>query len=166
LQPKPRPIRRRRSSLYGAYRLLLTVAVFMAAVGLVFPLVFKPSVEPPDNLTTGNPLSIHVLVANQNMTPITDVEYTCEVSKLTQPDGTAIAGANTLVRSTILKIPGREALREPCETTYVAGGPIQAAEYKVTISYRMYPWPTNRTAVYYVVAHVAGSGRVTGWTVK
>ena len=145
--------------------MLLTLGVLFVTVVLIFPLVFEPVVQLRAESPSGNPFSIQLLVANQNMTPVTDVEYTCEVSTLTKPGGAEVTGAGVLIRGTIRTIPGRRAIAEPCETAFVEG-PVQTAEFKVTISYRMYPLPKHRTSVHYVAAQVDRNGRVTGWRVK
>jgi len=165
LRPAPRGLPSRRSRLRGVYRLLLVVAVLFVAVGLVFPLVFEPSVQLADPSRAGPSSTIQLLVANQNMTPITAVEYSCEHSKLIQANGAAANGAKVLIRGRISRISGRQAILEPCETAPVEGAPVEAAEFTVTISYRMYPWPSRRTSVFHVVAQVNQNGRVTGWKV-
>ena len=164
LESGRRDPRRGRSRLRAAYRLLLFIAVFMVAVVLVFPLVVRPAVQPPTRSPFGNPIS--VLVANQNMMPITDVEYSCEVSHLTQANGAALTGQNVLIRGTIRRIPGRQAITELCEIGSDAEARIQAAEFKITVSYRMYPWPARHTSVYYLGSQMDQNGRPAEWKVR
>jgi hypothetical protein len=42
-------------------------------------------------------------------------------------------------------------------------GPVKAAEYTLTLTYRAYPWPQLRTGVYRFAAQIDGTGHVTGW---
>jgi hypothetical protein len=104
-----------------------------------------------------------VQISNQNVTPLTDVEYSCEVSKLTLANGSAVTDAKVLVRGAIPKIQGRQAIRARCETAYIVNAPLKAAEYKLTLTYRTYPRPQHRTSVYRVAAQMNGNGQVTGW---
>jgi len=139
----------------------------MALVFVIFvfisPLVFQPGIELPSNLQLGSPFSMQVRVANQNVTPLTDVEYSCEVSTLTLASGAEVTDARVLIRGTIRKIGGRQAVAEPCETAYVPNAPVKTAEYKLTLTYRMYPWPQRRTAIYHIAAEIESNGRVSGW---
>ncbi len=152
-----------RSRFHGPYRLMLSMAVLFVTVVFIFPITFKPGVEPPTDLQFGTPFSMAVQISNQNVTPLTDVEYSCEVSKLTLANGSAVTDAKVLVRGTIRKIQGRQAIRARCETAYIVNAPLKAAEYKLTLTYRTYPWPQHRTSVYRVAAQINGNGQVTGW---
>ena len=152
-----------RSRFHGPYRLMLSMAVLFVTVVFIFPITFKPGVEPPTDLQFGTPFSMAVQISNQNVTPLTDVEYSCEVSKLTMANGSAVTDAKVLVRGAIRKIQGRQAIRARCETAYIVNAPLKAAEYKLTLTYRTYPWPQHRTSVYRVAAQINGNGQVTGW---
>ncbi len=152
-----------RSRFHGPYRLMLSMAVLFVTVVFIFPITFKPGVEPPTELQFGTPFSMAVQISNQNVTPLTDVEYSCEVSKLTMANGSAVTDAKVLVRGAIRKIQGRQAIRARCETAYIVNAPLKAAEYKLTLTYRTYPWPQHRTSVYRVAAQINGNGQVTGW---
>ena len=151
------------SRFRGPYRVLLGIALLFVAVVFMFPIVFEPRVEPPAEVQFGSPFSVAVQISNQNMTPLTDVEYSCVVSKLTMANGSAITDAKVLVRGAIRKIQGRQAIRARCETAYIVNAPLQAAEYKLTLTYRTYPWPQHRTSVYRIAAQINGNGQVTGW---
>jgi hypothetical protein len=154
-----------RSAFGRLYRLLLMVAVLFATVVFIFPIVFEPRVEPPTQLQLGSPFSMAVRISNQNpFMPLTDVEYSCEVSKLTLASGAEVTDAKALIRGTLRKFEGRKAIAASCETAYIANAPIKAAEYKLTLTYRMYPWPQHRTSVYHIAAQMDGNGRVTGWS--
>jgi hypothetical protein len=142
---------------------LLGVALLFATVVLVFPIIFQPRVEPPTGLQFGNPSSVAVQISNQNVTPFTDVEYSCVISNLTMANGSAVTNAKVLVRSAIRKIEGRQAIRARCETAYIVTAPLKAAEYRLTLTYRAYPWPQQRTSVYLIAAQLDGNGQVTGW---
>jgi hypothetical protein len=139
------------------------MALLFATVVFIFPIIFGPRVEPPTELQLGSPSSVAVQISNQNVTPLTDVEYSCEVSKLTMANGSAVTDAKVLVRAAIRKIQGRQAIGAHCETAYIVSAPLKAAEYKLTLTYRAYPWPQHRTSVYRLVAQLNGNGQVTGW---
>jgi hypothetical protein len=139
------------------------MAVLFVTVVFIFPIVFEPGVEPPTELQFGTPSSMAVQIANHNVTPLTDVEYRCEISRLTLANGSAVTDAKVLVRGAIRKIQGRQAIGARCETAYIVSAPIKAAEYKLTLTYRAYPWPQPRTSVYHIAAQTDGDGQVTGW---
>ena len=153
----------KRSGFRGPYGILLTVAALFAAVVFVFPIVFRPGVEPPTDLQFGNPSAVEIQVSNQNVTPLTDVDYTCELSKMVLANGSALTNANVLIRGVIRKIPGRRATTVRCEAAYIVTAGVQAVEYKLTIQYRPYPWPMRRSGVYQIVAQINGNGEITGW---
>jgi hypothetical protein len=155
-----------KSRLRGPYRLLLAMAVLFIAVVFVFPIVFAPRVDVPTVVQFASPSSMSVQISNQNLTPLTDVEYGCEVSKLTLANGSAVKDAKILIRGTIRNIPGRRAIRAPCRAAYLLGAPLQAAEYRLTLTYRAYPWPQRRTSVYDIAAQFNSNGQVTGWKLK
>ena len=153
----------RRSRFRGPYRLLLAMAVLFVAAVLIFPIVFRPAVEPPADVQFGSPFSVGVQISNQNLTPLTDVVYTCEVSNLMLADGSIVANARILTRGSIRKIQGRQGVPATCEMAYIQNAPLKAAEYQLTLKYRAYPWPQLRTAVYRIAAKLNGEGQVTGW---
>ncbi len=147
----------------GPYRVLIILAVLFATFVLIVPLIFKPGVEPPAQTPLGSPFSVPVRISNQDLTPLQDVEYSCEVSKLTLENGTPVNGASVLIRGTIRSLPGRHAITASCETASIVNAPIKAAEYTLTLNYRNFPWPQHRTSVYHIAANINGSGQVTGW---
>ena len=152
-----------RSRFRGPYRVLLSLAVVFVTVVFLFPIIFKPGVEPPAELQFGSPSSVAVQISNQNVTPLTDVEYSCVLSKLTLANGSAVMDAKVFVRGAIPKIPGRQAIRAHCETAYIVAAPLKAAEYTLTLTYREYPWLRHRTSVYRIAAQLNGAGQVAGW---
>ncbi|MGA2116157.1 MAG: hypothetical protein ABSH56_15565 [Bryobacteraceae bacterium] len=139
------------------------MAVVFLTVIFIFPVVFDPRIEPPAEVQFGSPFSVAVRISNQNVTPLTNVEYGCEVSKLTLADGSTVRNAKILIRGIMAKIPGRRAITARCESAYVVNAPLKAAEYKLTLTYRSYPWPRQRTNVYRIAARIDGNGQVTGW---
>jgi len=153
----------RRSRFRGVVRLTLVLAVLAVMVIFVFPLVLGPRVDVPTDLEFGNPSSVQVQISNQNLTPLLDVKYTCEVSKLTLANGSAVPNEKVLVRGSIRKIDGRSAAAARCQAAYLVTSPLQAAEYKMTITYHAYPWHWQRTSVYPIVAKVNAKGDVIGW---
>ena len=152
-----------RSRFHVPFRLLLGIAVFFVAVVFVFPGLFNPAVEAPAEVPFGSPFSVGVQISNQNVTPLTDVAYTCEVSNLTLADGSAAGNVKVVTRGSIRKIRGRQGVPGRCEMAYIQTGPLKAAEYRLTLEYRAYPWRRLRTAVYHIAAKLDGQGQVTGW---
>lgn len=151
-----------RSRYRGWYRLLVIVVAMTLAVFFLYPLVFQPRIDVPPSVQFGSVSSVGVLIANANLTPLQDVEYTCEIAKLTMAKGSAITDARALTRGFIRKIPARRAVQVRCETSYLVTAPIKQAEYKLTLTYRASPWPQKRTSVYHIAAAIKNS-QLTGW---
>jgi hypothetical protein len=152
-----------KSRFRGPYRLLLIPVVLFAVVVFVFPVIFTPRIDVPTGLQFGSPSSMPVQISNQNLTPLNDVEYSCELSKLTLANGSAVTDAKILTRGDIRTIPGRRAVIVRCETAYIVTAPLKTAEYKLMLKYRAYPWPRQRSNSYGIAAQIDGSGQVTGW---
>ena len=152
-----------RFRLRGRYRLLLGVAALFVAGVLILPIISRPAIEPPADVQFGGPSSVAVQISNQNVTPLTDVVYTCEISNLTLADGSIVGNVKVVTRGSIRKIRGRQGVPASCEMAYIANAPLKAAEYQLTLKYRAYPWPQLRTAVYRIAAKLDGKGQVTGW---
>jgi hypothetical protein len=156
---------RARSRFHGAYRLLLALAALALVVVFIFPLIFRPGVEASTDVQFGSPSAVQVQISNQNFMPLKDVEFSCEVSRLDLAQGSPASNPQALVRGSVKELEGRRAIRAPCETAYVVTSPVKAVEYKLTITYRMYPWPYRRTNVSHITARVNSDGQVTGWKV-
>jgi hypothetical protein len=154
-----------RSGFRTRYRLLITLAVLFIAVVFVFPVAFRPGIETPTDLQFGSPFSLPIQISNQNMTPLMDVEYTCEASLLTLAQGAPANEAKVLTRGSIKKIPGRRGIHAHCGTAYIPNAPLKAIEYKLTLAYRPYPWRDVRTSLYLITAQVDSHGQVTAWKV-
>lgn len=154
------------SRFRGFFRLLLILTVLAVIVLVIFPIIFELRIEAPTALQFGSPSTLAFQISNPNLTPLTDVAYTCEVSKLTLGNGSEDEKAKAIIRGSIRKIQGRRAVAGRCETGEVVTSPIKAAEYKVTMTYRTYPWRHQRTGVYRISAQVNGNGVVTGWKVN
>jgi hypothetical protein len=152
-----------RSRFRGPFRLLASAAVLFVTVVFIFPVVFKPRVEPPAVSPFASPFSIALQISNQNMTPLMDVEYSCQVSKLALANGSIAGDAKVLVRGAMRKMPGRQAIAARCETAYIPNAPLSALEYQLTLAYRMYPWRQRRKSVYRIDAELNKEGQVTGW---
>lgn len=148
------------------YKPLAVVAVLAAVVVFVFPAIFKPAVEPPADAPFGSAFSVGVQISNQNATPLTDVVYTCALANLTLADGSKVENAKVLTRGSIRRIRGRQGVPARCEMAYIVNAPLQAAEYRLTLQYRAYPWPQLRTAEYRIAAKLNAKGEVTGWTLR
>lgn len=160
-QISPPPVRRLR--FRGAFRLILVLAVLAAMVIFVFPLVFGPRVDVPANVDFGTPSSVQVQISNQNLTPLLDVAYTCELSRLNLANGSTVPNEKVLVRGSVRKIDGRSGAAARCQAAYLVTSPLQAAEYKMTITYHAYPWHRQRTSIYTIAAKVSAKGDVIGW---
>jgi hypothetical protein len=156
---------RARSRFHGAYRLLLALAALALVVVFIFPLIFSPGVEAATDVQFGSPSAVQVQISNQNLMPLKDVEFSCEVSRLDLAQGSPVSNTQALVRGSIKRLDGRRAITAPCETAYLVTSPVKAVEYKLTITYRMYPWPYRRTHVSHIAARINGNGQVTGWKV-
>jgi hypothetical protein len=139
------------------------MAVLFGAAALILPILFRPGVDVPADVAFGSPSSVGVQISNQNVTPLTDVAYTCGVSNLTLADGSIVGNAKVLTRGSIRRIRGRQGVPVRCEMAYIQNAPLKAAEYQLTLKYRAYPWPQLRTAVYRIAAKVNSEGQVTGW---
>jgi|SRR5579871_6858587 len=154
-------------SRVGSYiRLLVILAVLAVIVIYIFPLVFKPRVDVPAKVEFGSPSSMQFQISNENLTPLVDVDYTCETSKLIRTDGAAVNDASSVIRGNIRKIPGRRAVLGRCQTGYILAAPLKSAEYKLTIKYKTYPWPQQRTSVQHITAELDRNGQVTGWKLE
>lgn len=145
---------------------MFSLAILFATVIFVFPIVFKPGVEPLTELQFGSPFSLAVQISNQSLMPITDVEYHCEVSKLTLASGSAVTDGKVLIRGAVRKIQGNHAITAHCETAYIVSAPVNTVEYQLTLTYRTYPWPQHRTSVYHIATRIGVNGQATGWKVK
>ncbi len=105
-----------------------------------------------------------VRISNQNpFIPLTDVEYDCEIWKLTLATGAEVTDAYVLMRGARQEFDGRNAITARCETAYFVNAPLKAAEYRLTLTYRTYPWSQHRTSVFRIAAQIDGNGQVTGW---
>ncbi len=164
--PSGSPQPARRSRYRGAVRLLIALAALSVIVVFLFPLVFAPRIDVPGDLPFGNPSSLSAQISNPNMTPLLDVEYTCELSKLTLANGSAVPNEQVLIRGAIRKIDGRSGALARCQAAYLVTAPLQAAEYKLTLWYRAYPWRTRHTQVYRIAAKVDSRGEVKGWKLE
>jgi len=154
-----------RSLFRPLYRVLLSMLVLFVAMVFVFPIVFRPRVDVPADLRFASPSSLAVQISNQDLTPLTDVEYACKVSKLTLANGAEVTDANVLNRGAIRKIPGRRAITARCQTAYLLTAPLKTAEYTLTLTYRAYPWPRQRTSVYRIAARFDRNDQLTAWKI-
>jgi hypothetical protein len=105
-----------------------------------------------------------VRISNRNpFTPLTDVEYSCEIWRVTLASGAEVTDANVLIRGSLHKFEGQKAITAACETAYIVRAPVKSAEYRLTLTYRTYPWPQQHSTVYHIAAHINDDGKVTGW---
>lgn len=157
--PGPRP------SLRGQapYKVLLLVIAVLVAALLSFPWIFGPRVEIQPSPYPGNPFSLSLSIANQNLTPFTDLEYTC-TSENIEPAGEPLAHDPQAVhRGRRLRLPARTAMAAICDTAYFITAPLKSARYRLTLHYRAFPWRQIRTSEHYFRAQLDGNGHVTGW---
>lgn len=164
--PSGSPQPAHRSRYRGAVRLLIALAALFVIVVFLFPLIFAPRIDVPADLPFGNPSSLWAQISNQNMTPLMDVEYTCELYKMTLANGSVVPNEQVLTRGAIRKIDGRSGAMARCQAAYLVTAPLQAAEYKLNVSYRAYPWHQRRTGVYRIAAKVDGKGEIKGWKLE
>ncbi|HLI87001.1 MAG TPA: hypothetical protein VKV17_24050 [Bryobacteraceae bacterium] len=143
--------------------LLFSIAVVLLAVFVLFPLVFPPRVDVAGNLQFASPSSMVVQISNQNLTPFTDIRYSCEVSEITLASGAPPANAKVVTRGVIRRLPGRHAVTVRCESANILGAAIKSAEYRLTLQYRATPVPREGQSVYRIAAIVNNKGEVTGW---
>jgi hypothetical protein len=143
--------------------LLLSLAVVAVAVFVLFPLVFPPRVDVAGSVQFASPSSMVVQISNQNLTPFDNIEYTCEVLKITLANGSPVNNARVVTRGVIRKLPARRAVTVRCESAYILGSPIKSAEYQLTIKYRTTPLPHEGASRYRIDAIVNNKGEVTGW---
>jgi hypothetical protein len=153
----------RKSGLRAGIRLVVTMGVVAAVVFFAFPILFAPRVDVPEKVQYGSASSVMFQIANQNLTPLRAVEYSCEVSRLTLTNGSAVTDANVLDRGRFPRIAGRHAARGRCQTAYILTMPLKAAEYKLTVTYSAYPWPERRMLTVRIAAQFGAKNEVTGW---
>jgi hypothetical protein len=143
--------------------LLASIIVVFLVVVFVFPAVFPLRIDVPAHVQFGNASSMMFQISNQNLTPLTNVEYSCAVAQLTLADGSPAKNVNTLSQGFIPKIGGRHGVTGRCQTGYFVPGPLKTAAYQLTVTYRPYPWPRRRTQVVRISAVLDGKGELTGW---
>jgi hypothetical protein len=152
-----------RSRSRRLFPLLLSIAVVAVAVFVVFPLVFPPRVDVAGSLQFASPSSMVVQISNQNLTQVDDIQYTCEVLKITLANGSPVNNARVVTRGVIRKLSARHAVTVRCESAYIIGSAIKSVEYQLSIKYRTTPVPHEGANVYRIDAIVNNKGEVTGW---
>ena len=150
----------------GVYRALMMLAAFFVALTVIFPLAFGPGVDLPYPILPGNPTALTVQISNQNLTPLTNIEYTCALDQLDLTSGVHVSDATMVIRGHIMKLDGRKAINAECQTVYPVNAPIKDAAYKLTLNYRVYPWSKDYTKEYRLAAVVDAEGHVTKWVRK
>jgi len=150
----------------GIYRALALLASMAVVFLVIFPLAFSPGIELPSGEFPDNPFSLRVRITNQNLTPYKDVDYTCESTNLELATGRVLNDARIVHHGSIKNFSGRRAITVRCETAYIVTDPLKAAEFKLVVKYRPYPWPVNRVSEYRIAAVIDSSGRITKWVQK
>ena len=143
--------------------LLLTLAAVFLVVVFLFPIIFELRIDVPSHVQFASASSMGFEISNPNLTPVTNAEYSCEVSNLILLNGSAVKDANVLNRGNFRKIGARRGVAGRCQTAYIVTAPLKTVEYKLTITYRTYPWPRMRTQTARISAQLNGKGEVTGW---
>jgi hypothetical protein len=144
--------------------LVSILAVFLVVI-FVFPVAFPLRIDVPAQVQFGNPSSLMFQISNQNLTPLTNIEYRCAVAQLTLANGSPVKDVNTLSQGYIPRIGGRHGVTGRCQTAYFVPGPLKTAAYELTVTYRPYPWPKRRTQVVRISALLDGKGELAGWKV-
>ena len=67
---------------------------------------------------------------------------------MTLANGSAVPNEQVLIRGAIRKIDGRSGAMARCQAAYLVTAPLQAAEYKLTLWYRAYPWRSGTRRLY------------------
>jgi hypothetical protein len=148
------------------YTVLLLLIAFLAGVLLILPWIFGPRVEILPSPYPGNPFSLSLSIANQNLTPFTGIEYSCAAENV-EPAGEPLAHDPKAVHEgRRLRLPGREAMAARCDMAYLITAPLKSAQYKLTLHYSVFPWRKIRTSEHYFLAQLDNSGQVTGWSPK
>jgi hypothetical protein len=145
---------------------LVLLILLLAAVLATFPLIFGPRVEILPSPYPGNPFSLSLSIADQNLTPFTDLDYSCSTEHVEPASGSLEHDPKAVREGLRKRLPGREAMVALCDTAYFITTPLKSAEYKLMVRYRAFPWPQLRTREYYFRATVDSTGHVTGWTAK
>lgn len=158
----PRSVSRLRARLL----LGITLAIVFLIVVFLFPVIFELRIDVPSQVQFGSPSSVMFEIANQNLTPLTNVEYTCEVSTLITANAGPVRATPVLSRGRFPRIASRQGVRGQCQTGYLVTAPVKTVEYRLTVTYRASPWPQLRTRIARIAAQLNGKGEVTGWKVN
>src|SRR5690242_5068248 len=154
------------SRLRARLSLGISLAVAFLIVVFLFPLIFELRIDVPSQVQFGSPSSVMFEIATQNLTPLTNVEYTCEISTLITSAAPPLSAAPVLSRGRFPKIASRQGVRGQCQTGYLVTAPVKTVEYRLTVTYRASPWPQLRTRIARISAQIDGKGEVTGWKVR
>jgi hypothetical protein len=147
-------------------KVLAFVGLFLFAVFVIFPIAFGPGVEDPVSRFPGNPFYLEVKISNENLTPLTNVQYTCQAENVELQSGVKPSDVRVLNQGQIRKFQGRRATTIRCETAYIIDVPVKSAEFHLTLKYTAYPWRIDRAADYRFAAAVDAKGQITKWVRK
>lgn len=151
------------SRLRARLSLGISLAVAFLIVVFLFPLIFELRIDVPSQVQFGSPSLVMFEIANQNLTPLTNVEYTCEISTLITSNATPLSATPVLSRGRFPKIASRQGVRGQCQMGYLVTAPVKKVEYRLIVTYRASPWPQLRTRIARISAQINGKGEVTGW---
>jgi len=148
------------------YRFLVAIIAVLAVVLVTLPWIFGPRVDILPSPYPGNPFALTLSIANQNLTPFTDIDYMCAGERV-ESAGVALAHDPKAVREgRRLRLAGRAAMVAHCDMAYFIAQPLKGAGYKLTIQYRIFPWRSVRMSEFHFGATLDGTGHVTGWFQK
>ena len=100
------------------YRVLLLLIALLAGFLVGFPLIFGPRVEILPSPYPGNPFSLSLGIANQNVTPFSDIAYSCAAEHV-EPASGSLAHDPKAVREGLRKrLAGRAEMVARCDTAY------------------------------------------------
>jgi len=154
------------SRLRARLSLAISLAVAFLIVVFLFPLIFELRIDVPSQVQCGSPSSVMFEIADQNLAPLTNVEYTCEISTMITASGPPVSAPPVLSRGRYPRIASRQGVRGQCQAGYLVTAPVRTVEYRLTVTYRASPWPQLRTRIARISAQINGKGEVTGWKVR
>jgi len=148
------------------YKTLVILIVVLAAVLVALPWIFGPRIELLPSPYPGNPLALTLSIANQNLTPFTDIDYVCTAENVEAASGAFDHDPKAVHAGRRLRLAGRAAMAAKCDMAYFITVPLKGAGYKFTMQYRIFPWRSVRAAEYHFGARLDDAGHVTGWFQK
>ncbi len=132
-------------------------------------LFLRPTVQSPLLLFPGNPLSIPFEIKNENILPLVDVQYGCELltARIKDRPNITIDRDITEKMEPARTVWGRQSMTARCDKGIaIQGLPIERAEYRLILSYFALPLPIRMHASYDFSAIADDAGNVVRWVPK